>query len=212
MTNARRSFLAAAAAAGAVGFSGAAADAQVPQNVRWQPAREARDNWLDQIPGKHRVFFDATTAKGADESALFAGNFYAANKTDYGLEAKDLAVVIGLRHLATAFAFTDVVWAKYGAAIGDAIKVKDPKTGEAPLRNIHKAAYDELIGSGAHFAICDMATHFFARTIARRVDSTEDAVFKELAANPIANGHVVAAGIVAVNRAQERGYALAYVG
>ena len=213
MTRARRAFLAQGAmAVSAVGFSKATAAAQPPQGAQWQPAREAKDDWLDQIPGKHRLFFDATSAQGADEAALFAGNYYRGNKDDRGLEPKELAVVIGLRHLATAFAFGNATWAKYGAAIVDAINVKDPNTGEAPLRNIHKAAYDRLIALGAHFAVCDMATHTFAGVIARKVGRSADDVYKELAADPIANTHVVSAGIIAVNRAQERGYALAYVG
>jgi hypothetical protein len=36
-------------------------------------------------------------------------------------------------------------------------------------------------------------------------------VFNELTANLVGNAHLVAAGIVAVNRAQERGYTLATV-
>lgn len=213
MTTPRRSFLArCAAATGLLGFTGGTAGAQPAQSTSWQPAREAKDNWLDQIPGTHRMFFDAVSAQGADEVALFAGNYYAGNKTDYGLEPQSLAVVVGLRHVATVFAFTDGIWTKYGAAMADMMKLKDPKTGEAPVRNIHKARYDELIARGAHFAVCDMATHMFAGVIARKVGSSADAVYKELAANTIANSHAVSAGIIAVNRAQERGYALAYVG
>jgi intracellular sulfur oxidation DsrE/DsrF family protein len=37
-------------------------------------------------------------------------------------------------------------------------------------------------------------------------------VFKELTENLVPNGHMVPAGIVAVNRAQERGYTFTYVG
>ena len=49
----------------------------------------------------------------------------------------------------------------------------------------------------------------------RHRGSTEldvEAVYKELASNLIRNSHFVAAGIVAVNRAQERGYAFANAG
>ena len=90
--------------------------------------------------------------------------------------------------------------------------MKDPTTGATPLRNIHKAAYDGLSAVGVRFAVCDMATHTFGRVIARKVGSSADELYKELVADSIANTHVVAAGIVAVNRAQERGYSLAYVG
>jgi hypothetical protein len=34
-------------------------------------------------------------------------------------------------------------------------------------------------------------------------------IYNEIAANRVGNAHLVAAGIVAVNRAQERGYTLA---
>ena len=38
-----------------------------------------------------------------------------------------------------------------------------------------------------------------------------DAIVKELTSNLVPNGHMVPAGIVAVSRAQERGYTFAYV-
>jgi hypothetical protein len=37
-------------------------------------------------------------------------------------------------------------------------------------------------------------------------------VYQELVAHLVPHGHIVSAGIVAVNRAQERGYTFAYVG
>jgi intracellular sulfur oxidation DsrE/DsrF family protein len=65
---------------------------------------------------------------------------------------------------------------------------------------------------GVHFAVCDMASHRFAGVIARKIDGDADAIYKEMTANAIGNAHFVAAGIIAVNRAQERGYAMAYTG
>jgi hypothetical protein len=57
-----------------------------------------------------------------------------------------------------------------------------------------------------------MATTFFAGTLARATGGSAEAVHAELVANRIGNAHMVSAGIVAVNRAQERGYSFAYVG
>ena len=48
--------------------------------------------------------------------------------------------------------------------------------------------------------------------IAKGGRASTDDIYKELAANLLANSHLVPAGIVAVNRAQERGYTFAYVG
>jgi hypothetical protein len=105
----------------------------------WHPARYSKDDWLEQIPGKHRLFFDTLTDGGLREARGFANNYFDGSKSGYGLEQSDLAVVICLRHSATPF-------------------------------------------------------------------------YKEMTANLIGNGHFVAAGIIAVNRAQERGYSIAYSG
>ena len=48
--------------------------------------------------------------------------------------------------------------------------------------------------------------------IAAAVKSTQPEIYKELAANLLPNGHIVAAGVVAVNRAQERGYTMLTAG
>ena len=77
--------------------------------------------------------------------------------------------------------------------------------------NPHRAQLETLIKRGVHYAVCDMASHRFAGVIARKVDGNADAIYKEMTANS-GNGHFVAAGIIAVNRAQERGYSIAYTG
>src|SRR6476660_1642332 len=114
----RRSFLSKAglgAAVGAVIGGGASGvSAQSPSGAAFQPPRHTEDDWLDRLPGKHRLLFDATTPDGVGEAILFANNFYSGNKNGYGLEANELAVVICVRHLATAFAYNDEIWAKYG--------------------------------------------------------------------------------------------------
>jgi hypothetical protein len=69
-----------------------------------------------------------------------------------------------------------------------------------------------LAGRGAHFGICDMATNRIAGVIARAVKAEQADIYKELVANLLPNGHMVAAGVVAINRAQERGYAMLTAG
>jgi intracellular sulfur oxidation DsrE/DsrF family protein len=178
----------------------------------WQPARDAKDDWFDQLPGRHRLFFDAVTAAGASGAMAFADNYFTANKNGYGLEPTDLAVAICLRHSATGFAFADPFWAKYGTPLAEAMSFTDPKTSEPPAVNVYKARLDALVKRGVHFAVCDMASHRLAGAIARKVDGNAEAIYKEMTANAIGNAHFVAAGIVAVNRAQERGYSIAYTG
>jgi intracellular sulfur oxidation DsrE/DsrF family protein len=185
---------------------------------RFQPARHTQDAWLDAVPGKHRNFIDASTARGAGEAVLYANNLFEANKA-YALTDADVAVVVCLRHLATPFAFADTVWAKYGAALSAILEFTDPKTKQAPSTNLlNSDAYGMTLPSlgnsipavtkrGVQFAVCDMATHFFAGQLAGQ-GGNADAVYRELAANLIPNSHMVAAGVLAVNRAQEYGYTL----
>ncbi|MBW8866203.1 MAG: hypothetical protein JF610_02560, partial [Acidobacteria bacterium] len=55
--------------------------------------------------------------------------------------------------------------------------------------------------------------HRLAGYIARKIEGgNAEAIYKELTTNALANVHFVPAGIVAVNRAQEHGYALSHAG
>lgn len=196
-----------------------------PEQVRgFEPTRHAEDDWFDALPGKHRFVFDTTTPGAAGGAILYANNFFVANKDGYNLEPVDLAIVIVLRHFSTPFAYTNPVWEKYGAAFSEMTSFKDPKTQQPLSSNIYNSTeygmalpnfgntLDSLIQRGVHFAVCDMATHFLAAQLAERTQGDATAIYQELIANLIANSHLVPAGIVAVNRAQERGYTFAYVG
>jgi hypothetical protein len=55
-----------------------------------------------------------------------------------------------------------------------------------------------------------MATRRLAATIAKAGGPSPDAAYTEIIANLMPNAHMVPAGIVALNRAQERGYAFAH--
>jgi intracellular sulfur oxidation DsrE/DsrF family protein len=225
---ARRSFLSRlgltmTAVGAALGGGTAAAQTPAPA-ARWQPGRHAQDDWLDQVAGQHRFVFDTTTFAGLGGAMFYASNFFLANQTGYGLGSADLAVVLVLRHDSTVFAYNDAIWTKYGTVIAEHGDLKDPATKQAPKVNIYNAAslvaqlpsqgttLDSLLKRGVHLAVCQMATRFIAGGIAQATNGSADAVYNELTANLVANSHMVAAGIVAVNRAQERGYAFANVG
>ena len=225
----RRSFLsrlaAGAAVIGGTVFGSRPAAAQSTGAAPWRPARHTQDDWLDQIPGSHRFILDTTSPLGLGNSLIFSNNFFVASQNGYKLGDADAAVVIVLRHNSTPFAYTDAMWAKYGKAIGDAAGgFDDPKTQTRPMINVYNVGtyaaalpnngvtLDALIGRGVHFAVCQMATRRFAGAIAGAHKLDVEAVYKELTSNLIRNAHLVSAGIVAVNRAQERGYAFANAG
>jgi intracellular sulfur oxidation DsrE/DsrF family protein len=117
------------------------------------------------------------------------------------------------------------MWAKYSNAIGEAAGgFDDPKTKTRPTANVYNSGsyigalpnngvtIEALIGRGVHFAVCQMATRRFAGAIAAAHKLDVEAVYKELSSNLVRNSHMVPAGIVTVNRAQERGYAFANAG
>jgi len=219
---ARRLFLARlGAGAGVVGasvISSTAAEAQGAADAPWLPARHTQDDWYDKIPGVHRFIFDTSTAESMGWALQFATNYYTANQDVYGLKESDLAVVIVARHKATSFAYNDAIWAKYGKQISEQAEFLDPKTKEPPKINVYGPAgetqqagkMDALIKKGVQFAVCSMSTRGIATRIAKANGLEVDNVVKEITSNLIGNSHMVPAGILAVNRAQERGYSFIY--
>lgn len=192
----------------------------------FRPAVQPEDGWLNQRPGTHRIFIDAATPHGAGEAILYTSNLLNANKAAYagGTDA-DLAMVVCLRHFATAFAYADTVWAKYGKVMSGMLNFTDPKTKEAPSSNLYRSssAYglslpnlgntiDAVTKRGAYFAVCDTATHFMAAQMAAPMKMTADEIYKELSTGLIPNSRLVSAGVMAVTRAQEYGYSLLYAG
>lgn len=215
----RRSLLAGYGAA-AAGLALAARPAGAQARSPFQAARHAEDAWFDHVPGRHRVFIDASTVRGAGEALLYANNLYEANKAGYGLADADTAIVVCLRHFATAFAFTDAVWAKYGPLMSAMLEFSDPRTKQPPRTNLLTSAeygmtlpnlgntIDAVRRRGTRFAVCDMATHFFAGQVAAATTGSADAIYRELTSSLIPDSRLVPAGVVAVNRAQEHGYTL----
>jgi len=206
----RRSFLtrfnAGAASIAALAMGGLAmAQVKSAPAGRFEPARHDKDDWMDQIPGKHRLVVDTTSEDGFRDALLFASNFMLANRNDYGLQNQDVAVIVVARHLSTQYGFNNDMWAKYGASFAG-----PPPAGaqakEPPKTNPQATSLAALSTQGVQFAVCSMATRRLAGQIARAVSGNTDAIFAELGANLVSNARLVPAGIVAVNRAQERGY------
>lgn len=228
---ARRSFLtrfgagaAAFGAAFAASMSTAGAQSPAETATPWHPARHAEDDWLEQVAAKHRIFFDTTTVDGFGEAILFANNTFTGNRTGYGLTDADVALVICARHRSTPFAYSEAMWAKYGSALAERANFSDPKTKQPPTVNVFQTAgygaslrnngalLDAVIKRGVRLAVCGLATRAAASLIAQRTGAKVDDVLKELTENLVPNARLVPAGIVAVNRAQERGYSFAHIG
>jgi intracellular sulfur oxidation DsrE/DsrF family protein len=229
-SSARRSFLSRLAAgvgafgAAFAGASTASAQPAVAPKAGFVPTRHAEDDWFDETTAKHRFFYDTMTADACGQALYFARNFFLANASGYKLTDADVAQIICLRHASTAFAFTDAMWVKYGAALSArADGFMDPKTKQVPTLNVYLASsygeelrnvnvtIEQMAKRGVRFAVCGLATRATAQVAAQKSGGDVNAIFKELTENLVPNGHMVPAGIVAVSRAQERGYTFAYV-
>ena len=226
---ARRSFLTRlGAGAAAFGMAFSAGERQVRAQATapgpWQPARHAEDDWLEEGRPKHRFFFDTSNVRGLGYAIFWANNYCTVSRgTAYGLADTDSSVVICLRHESAPIAFKDAMWAKYGAALSEHAAFTDPKTKQPATVNLYQAAgenegltnrgvtLDAIIGHGVRFAVCMLATRGIAGRVARATGGKVDDIYKELVDNRIANAHMVPAGIVAVNRAQERGFSISSV-
>jgi intracellular sulfur oxidation DsrE/DsrF family protein len=201
--------------AGMIASPAAEAQASAAGESAFRPARHAQDDWFDKLPGLHRYVIDSASADGFGWALWFAGNYYTANQDAYGVKDSDLAVVIVARHKATTFAYNDAIWAKWGKQLSDQAQFVDPKTKEPPKANWYagpgdgsqlSGKMDPLLKRGVQFAVCSMSTRAIATRIAKANDLEVDAVVKEIVANLVPNSRMVPAGVVAVNRAQERGY------
>lgn len=228
MENDKRSRRALIVGAGSVVAAAAlgARSAQAQPSGEFRPVHHAEDGWMDQRPGKHRVFIDSATPNGAGEAILYTNNLFNANKAAYaGGSDADLAIVVCLRHFATPFAFSDAMWAKYGKVLSGMINFTDPKAKAAPAINLYRNSpeygltlpnlgntIDAVTKRGAYFAVCDTATHFLASQMAGPMKLTADEIYKDLSTNLIPNSRLVSAGVMAVTRAQEHGYSLLYAG
>jgi hypothetical protein len=204
-----------------VSLAGSGAAAQTA-SAPWRPARHEQDDWLEKIPGQHRFVFDTTTPEGMALALQFCSNYFNSNAQAYGLKDSDLAVLMVARHRSTAFGYNDAMWAKYGKQFSEQSGFTDPKTHQASTANLYFTSASgtlqagrsltDLIGHGAHFAVCATSSRGIAGNIVRATGGDTDKILAELGANLIANARLVPAGIVAVNRAQERGYSFVYGG
>ena len=195
--------------AAAVALGSRGAGAQAPP-APFQPALHAQDEWMDKLPGKHRIILDVTSPEGVPEGIRFAGNLYNGHKAGYGVEQAELAMIVVLRHGATAYGYGEAVWAKHGRLL-DSKAAEAPKTNpyDAPPRN----ALSGLAKQGVQFVVCGSASLGIARRLAGEKGDA-DGMIKEMTANMIPNSHITVgvAGVVPLAHAQERGYSYIYVG
>ena len=197
-----------AVAAAAIGATASQAQSQRAPATAFTPTLHPQDAWLSAMPGKHRVVLDVTTPQGVPDAVRFAGNLFLGSKNGYNIEESELAMVICLRHAATAYGYGDAVWAKYG-------KVIDANATPVPTVNAFNSGsrmdWSALAKRGVQFMVCGTASRNLATRFAGPGGDV-DAVLKEMTGHLIPSARLVAAGVVGVTHAQDHGFRLLYVG
>lgn len=207
--------LAAASMATAMPLSAIEAAGRRPASGERSPWSDA---WLDKITGKHKQFFDAATTNDGFPLA-FAMAFLNLNHEAYGLSDKDLSAVVGLRHFAMPIGVSDAIWSKY--KIGETFKIMDAATKAPATRNpflhadgmpIPGSELPTLVGRGVIFTVCNVALTVLSQKLAGNAGVTPAAATQEWTAAVVPGAVIVPVGVLAVNRAQEKGCTYCYGG
>ena len=217
----RRSFLARFAAGAAVmsATPALAAIGCAPASAPAAATGDELDTWFGAMKAPYKVIYDCVQASGGTDGILFARNFMKFSQDKLGTKDADMNVIVSFRHFATAYGYSDAMWAKY-PQFAALLKVEDPTTKKPATRNIplHDDVEEQpganipaLVARGVHFFVCGAATEFIAKILA---DKTGDpkAIEAELASNLVPNARMVPAGVVGVQRAQKAGFAYTFAG
>jgi intracellular sulfur oxidation DsrE/DsrF family protein len=205
----RRRLVAGLGAAATAVAMGARTNAQAAAS--FEPTRHAPDEWMGKMSGKHRVILDVTSPEAMPDAIRFTGNLFTGHQTGYNVPESDVAIIIVLRHSATAYGYTDVIWGKHGKSIGGS---GDPAAPPPTTNQYNTGDRMQLAGlakRGVQFMVCGTASRGLSRRMAGQ-SGNADAVFKEMEANLIPSARIVAAGVVGVAHAQEYGFSYIYVG
>ena len=171
------------------------------------------DKWLDNLKGKYRQYYDATSVNSGFALA-YAMNWMDTMKSAYNLTDKDLSAVVGFRHFSIPVAYNDAIWAKY--KLGEFADIKDPKTNAHATRNIYfnpkqgdlmfpGMAIDQLAPRGVTFVVCNVAHAVVSGMLGQKMGVAPDVAKAEFEKGLLPGFVLVPSGVLAVHRAQEKG-------
>lgn len=215
----RRSFLArlatgsAALAAGGVFARLGVTPAEGAEVDHLELAPEFSEAWLGKLTGKHRQFFDITSVNSG-WALGFAMNFLNSNNETYKLADNNISAVVGLRHFGIPMAFTDEIWARY--KLGETLGIIDPATKAPAVRNfvfqsrpgdlpLPGMALDKLMPRGVQVTCCNVALTNLSGMTGAKLGVSPTAARSEWLQHLIPGVVLVPSGVLAVNRAQEKG-------
>lgn len=164
------------------------------------------DAWMTALKGKHRQFFHETTV--GDRSMLMASNYLDTYAEAFGARPGEANAVIGIHGPGLSMGFTDAAWVKYG--FGKSFNVTDPATKQQAVRNLFATggslAIDTLQKRGVVVLMCNNALRRLSRSLATERGEPYETVYEDLKASRLPGTILVPAMVVAINRAQEKGF------
>lgn len=200
----RRRFLAqlSAALAAVTGWSARGAAQGIPTAV--DPDHDA---WMQRAQGQHRALFHST-APGDGVAMLMALNFLDVYASVYGAARSEVSAVIGVQGGALPIALDDAAWDRY--ELGQRSNVNDAETTEPAKRNVFATggqySIDTAIERGVVLLVCNISLNRTAGAIARARSLAAADVYADLKGSLIPGALLVPALVVAISRAQERGF------
>jgi intracellular sulfur oxidation DsrE/DsrF family protein len=220
LTATRRSFLGSLAATAAAGVAGLTlADQLMAQQMQKAMPDPSFDRWIGKIRGKHKQVFDAPSINGGLPLA-WARVFVMTNEM-VGTPAKDVSAILILRHDAIPIGMSNETWQKY--KFSEAFKPIHAMTKQLITRNIFwkpnagdlplpGMALNELLDAGVMIGLCDMALTVISGEFAKNMNMDAEAVKKEWVDSVFPGIQIVPSGVLAINRAQEKGCTYCYAG
>lgn len=227
-TSPRRGFLArvAAAAAAAVVASAATASPLAASAIEHATGRARKrsspdfdDTWTERVrAAKHRVVFDSAAVGDGlalEQASVWMNNYHEM----FATTDSETVPVIVMRHMGTALALNDALWAKY--ELGKFVGFKDPDTAKDAVRNIFfriapdaknspigaESSLSALSARGAVLLACNRALMHLATTEATKRKQDLEKTKAEFRAAVLPGVILQPSGIYAVTRAQEAGCA-----
>ena len=199
----RRRFL--TTLAGAAAMLGLPASTQA-SSFRTDDSLKDGDAWMKPLKGKHRQFFHAMSY--AEEPLRMSSNFLDAYREAFGAGANDVHAVIGIHGGALNLGFDDALWAKY--ELGKAGNIIDPATKAVATRNIYarEGTYNvaALQKRGVVVIMCNTGLRHRTTQMSKALNVPYETLYNELSGGRLPGVILVPAMVVAINRAQERGF------
>lgn len=165
------------------------------------------DAWMRRARGRHRQIFHAVTP-GDGAAMLMATNFLNVYSSEYGESPRNLSAVIGVHGMALPIGLGDAAWDKY--ELGKRINVNDPDTNEPARRNVFAVggpySIDTVMGRGVVLLVCNVALTLTSTALAKARSVPQAQVYDDLRASILPGAVLVPGLVVAINRAQEKGF------